>query len=124
MSGQTKLRVDEAATLWPWSPEIGAVEVQPWLSQSANVSEEIVLSFGEPLGNKLTKQLSRARELGHRTCLAIDQRGSPDLEFGANFMPLPGTIIAALVQIEAAAGESIDVVALILKDDALFWIRP
>jgi len=124
VSGQNKERRDEAATLWPWSPELGAVEVQPWLGQSANLREEIVLSSGEPLGKKLTRQLSRARELGHRTCLAIDQRGSPDLEFGANFMPLPGTIIAALVQVEAAAGESFDVVALIREDDALYWIRP
>ena len=124
VSGQNKERGDEAATLWPWSPELGAVEVQPWLGQSANLREEIVLSSGEPLGKKLTRQLSRARELGHQTCLAIDQRGAPDLEFGANFMPLPGTIDAALGQVEVEAGESFDAVAVIREDDALYWIRP
>ncbi|HVB51589.1 MAG TPA: hypothetical protein VND89_07655, partial [Acidimicrobiales bacterium] len=47
VSGQNKVHGDEAATLWPWSPELGAVEVQPWLNQSVNLSEEIVLSSGE-----------------------------------------------------------------------------
>ena len=124
LSGRDQVRGDEAATLWPWSPELGAVEVQPWLGQSANLREEIVLSSGQPLAKKLRGQLSRARELGYRTCLAIDQHGSPDLKFGANFLPLPGTIVAAVEEVEAEVGDSFDAVVLIREDDAVHWIRP
>lgn len=95
--------------------------MQPWLSQSANLREEVVLSSGEALGKKLRGQLSHARGLGYRTCLAIDQSGSPDLRFGANFLPLPGTIIAAVEQVEAAAGASFDI--LVLIGDTVQWLR-
>jgi hypothetical protein len=76
-SGQNQERNDEAASLWPRAPELGAVIVQPWLGQSANLQDEIVLSSGQPIGKKLRGQLSGARALGYRTCLAIDQRGPP-----------------------------------------------
>ena len=56
-----------------------------WLGQSADPREDILLSSGEPITKKLQGQLSRARDLGFRTCLAIDQRGS-SLNFRANFM--------------------------------------
>ena len=124
VSGQNKERGDETVSLWPWSPELGAVKVEPWLGQSANLREEIILSSGEPLGKKLRGQLSRARELGYRTFLAIDQRGSPDLRFGANFLPLPGTIVAAVEDVETEARDSFDVLVLIREDNTVHWIRP
>lgn len=114
-------RGDEEAALWPWSPELGVIEVQPWLGQSANLIEEVVLSSGDALGKKLRGQLARARGRGYRTCLAIDQSGSPDLRFGANFLPLPGTIVAAVEQVEVTAGASFDV--LVLVGDSVQWIR-
>lgn len=123
ISGQRQRRGDEAAQLWPWSPQLGAVEVQPWLGQSANLREEITLSSGELLSKKLRGQLSRARDLGCRTCVAIDQHGSPDLRFGANFLPLPGTIAAAVEQVEATVGTSFDIVVLIADGDRVHWIR-
>jgi hypothetical protein len=123
VSGQSQRRGDEAAALWPWSPELGAVEVQPWLGQSANLGEEILLSAGEALGKKLRGQFSHARGLDYRTCLAIDQGGSPDLKFGANFLPLPGTIIAAVEQLEAVAGESFDILVLLREGDIVHWLR-
>jgi hypothetical protein len=123
VSGQNQQRGDEAASLWPWAPELGALVVQPWLSQTANVREEIVLSSGDALGKKLRRQLSRARALGYRTCLALDQRGSTDLKFGANFLPLPDTIVAAVAEVEADAGDSLDALVLIREDDRVDWIR-
>ena len=123
VSGLDQMLGDEAAVLWPWSPELGPVEVQPWLGQAADLREEIVLSSGEQITKKLQGQLSRARDLGFRTCLAIDQRGSSDLKFGANFMPLPGTIAAAVGQTEAAAKLSFDVIVLVGNDDTITWIR-
>lgn len=123
VSGQSQDRADEAAALWPWTPELGTVVVQPWLGQSANLREEIVLSSGEPLGKKLRGQLKHAGELGYRTCLVIDQRGSSDLKFGANFLPLPGTIVAALEQLEAVAGASFDILVLVREGDTVHWLR-
>jgi hypothetical protein len=122
-SGLDQTRGDEAAVLVPSMPELGLVEVQPWLGQSANLREEILLSSGEPFTKKLKGQLSRARELGYRTCLAIDQRGSPDLQFGANVMPLPGTIAAAVTHVENVAEVSFEVVVLVRSDDTVAWIR-
>ena len=123
MSGQNQERNDEAASLWPRTPELGAVIVQPWLGQSANLQDEIVLSSGQPLGKKLRGQQSGARALGYRTCLAIDQRGAPDLRFGANFMPHPETIAAAVEQVEVEAGAPFDLLALIRDDDTVRWLR-
>ena len=122
-SGRSERRGDEAAELWPWSPELGPVEVQPWLSQSANLRDEILLSSGEAFAKKLRGQLSHARGLGYRTVLAIDQNGAPDLKFGGNFLPLPGTIIAAVEQMESAAGASLDVLILVREDDTVHWLR-
>lgn len=123
MSGQPQRRGHEAARLWPWSPQLGAVDVQPWLGQSANLQDEIVLSSGDPLRKKLRGQFSRARDLGYRTCLAVDQHGSPDLKFGANFLPLPDTVSAALQQVEATAGTSFDIVVLVRDGNTVHWIR-
>lgn len=122
-SGQSQVRGDEAASLWPWSPELGAVVVQPWLGQSANLQNEIVLSSGDALARKLRGQLSGARGLGYRTCLAIDQRGAADLKFGANFMPHPETIVNAIEQVEVEAGTPFDLLALIHDDDTVRWLR-
>ena len=63
VSGHSQDRGDEAAVLSPWSPGLGAVVVQPWLGQSANLREEIVLSSGEPLEKKLGGQLKHAGSL-------------------------------------------------------------
>jgi hypothetical protein len=123
ISGQSQLREDEEAALWPWLPELGAVDVQPWLSQSANLKEEVMLSSGEALGRKLRGQFSQARGLGYCTCLAIDQSGPPDLRFGANFLPRPGTIIAAVEQVEATAGASFDVLVLLEERHTVQWLR-
>ena len=122
-SGLDRTSGDEAAALLPSMPELGLVEVQPWLGQSANLREEILLSSGEPITKKLKVQLSRARELGYQTCLAVDQRGSPDLKFGANFLPLPDTIAAAVRQVEDDAEVSFEMVVLIRSDDRVAWIR-
>jgi hypothetical protein len=122
VSGRDQVRGGQAVRLLPLQ-DLGAVEAQPWLSQSANVREELVLSLGEAFEKKINRQLSRARVLGYVTCLAIDQRGSPDLKFGANFLPHPGTIVAAIEEVEAAAGDSIDALALIHEDDTVLWIR-
>lgn len=123
-SGQNQRRGAEAATLWPCAPALGTVVVQPWLSRSPNVLEEIVISTGEPIGKTLRRQLSYARAFGYWTCLAIDQRGSPDLTFGAHFLPLPGTIILAVQQVEATEGDSFDAAVVVREDDAVVWIRP
>ena len=53
----------------------------------------------------------------------IDQRGSSDLKFGANFLPLPGTIVAALEHIEAVAGASFDILVLVREGDTVHWLR-
>lgn len=123
VSGQSRRRGDEAAMLLSRSPQLGAVEVEPVLGQSANVREEIVLSSGEALKKKLRGQLSRARALGYRTCLAIDQRGSRDLEFGANVLPLPETVVAAIEQVEATVGTLCDILFLIQESDRVLWLR-
>jgi hypothetical protein len=122
-SGHDQERNEEAASLWLRTPELDAVIVQPWLRESANLHDEIVLSSGQSLGKKLRGQLSGARALGYRTCLAIDQRGAPDLRFGANFMPHPETIVAAVEQVEVAARVSFDLLALIRDDDTVRWLR-
>lgn len=123
VSGQNQRRGDEAAALYPWSPELGAVEVQPWLGQLTNLTEEIVLAFGNSLEEKLKGQLVKARALGYRTCLAIDQRGSPDLKYGANFLPLPETILIGVHKVETKVGTSCDYLAIIRENDAVHWIR-
>ena len=97
--------------------------VQPWLGLSADLQEEIVLSSGEPITKKLPGQLSRARELGLRTCLAIDQRGSSGLKFGANFMPHARTIFAAVDHTERLAEIAFDIVVLVRNDDMVTWSR-
>lgn len=122
-SRQPQRRGGEAAQLWPWSPQLGAVDVQPWLGQSANLREEILLSSGDALRKKLWGQFSRARDLGYRTCVAIDQRGPRDLMFGANSLPLPDTVAAAVEQVEATVGSSFDIVILIGYGDRVHWIR-
>jgi hypothetical protein len=122
-SGEDRRRGDEVAVLCDWSPALGAVEVQPWLGQCENVREEVVRSFGKSLANKLQGQFSRARELGYRTCLVIDQHGPPGTQFGANFLPLPGTIITAVEQVEARMKASIDLLILVPGDDTVQWLR-
>lgn len=123
VSGRNQRHGDESAAFCPWSPALGAVEVQPWLGQSANLTEEIVLSFGNPLEAKLKGQLLKARSLGYRTCLAIDQRGSPDLKYGANFLPSPETILIAIQKVEAKVGTSCDYLVIIRENEAVYWIR-
>lgn len=118
VSGLDQTHGHEAAARRSW----GAVEVQPWLGQSADPREDILFSSGEPITKKLQGQLSRARDLGFRTCLAIDQRGSSDLNFGANFMRW-GHDRPAVGQTEAAAKLSFDVVVLVGNDDTDTWIR-
>jgi hypothetical protein len=121
-----QIRRDEASRLFPSSrdADVGLVEVQPWLGQSANLHEEIVLSLGRAFEKKLKRQLFRTRKLGYRTCLVIDQQGSPDLRFEANFLPMPETILAAIEDVEAAAGHSLDTIALVREGDAVLWLRP
>jgi len=123
-SGHDQQTGDELAALWPWSAELGAVVVQTWLGQSANLRVEVVLSSGKPLTKKLRGQLSRARELAYRTCLGIDQHGSPDLKFGANFLPQPTTIARRSEEVEAQAGNMFDMIVLIGNDESVHWIRP
>ena len=123
VSGQSVRRGDEADQLRPWSPELGPVEVQPWLGQSANLRDEILLSSGEALARKLHGQFSHARGLGYRTVLAIDQNGSPDLKFGGNFLPHPNTIIAAVEQVESAAGILFNILVLVREGDTVHWLR-
>jgi len=123
ISGTAEIRGDEAVQLWPWSEDLGAIRVQPWLGQSADLAEEIHLSSGDVLGKKLQRQLARARTLGYRTCLAIDRRGAADLEYGGNFLPAPETILAAVEREEADVGETFDVVALVSSDDVVRWLR-
>jgi len=122
-SGQDQVRRDESASLWPRSSELGAVEVQPWLGTTADVRQEVIASSGETLGRKLRKQLARARELGYRTALSVDQHGSQDLRFGANFLPLPGTIIRAVEEVEEREKLSLDVLVLVRDDDSVHWVR-
>lgn len=114
----------EEARLWPWSPGIGPVEVQPWLGQSANVREDLRLSSGNALKKKLLGQFQRAREMGYRTCLAIDQRGASDLKYGANFLAIPQIVVAFLEEIEAEVGTSLDLAAIIHENDGVSWVRP
>lgn len=116
-------RGDEAAELCLWSPELGAVLVQPWLDKYSNVPEEIVSSFGPALRKKLKGQASRARRRGFRTILAIDQCGSCDLKYGSNFMPHPETILLAVKQVEDEIQESYDSLVVVREGDTVHWIR-
>ncbi len=68
-SGQNQERNDESASLWPRTPELGAVIVQPWLGQSANLQDEIVLSSGQPLGRSCEDSNPVREPLG--TALAL-----------------------------------------------------
>ena len=68
-SGQNQERNDEAASLWPRTPELAAVIVQPWLGQSANLQDEIVLSSGQPLGKSCEDSYPVREPLG--TALAL-----------------------------------------------------
>lgn len=61
VSGQTLERGDESAALWPRSSELGAVWIQPWLGQSAELRLEVATSSGESIGKKLKGQLFRER---------------------------------------------------------------
>lgn len=122
-SGQSRRRGSEVVSLWSRSPQLGAVKVEPVLGQSANVREEIVLSLGDALKKKLRGQLSRARALGYRTSLAIDQRGAPDLEFRANVLALPETVASAIERVEATVGTLCDILVLIQESDRVLWLR-
>ena len=122
-SGHDQVRGDEAAQLHPRESDSVAVVVQPWLTHSVKVVDEVVGSLGPALRKKLTQQLTRARPLGYITCLVIDQRGACDLTYGANVMPFPETVAQAVELVETEVGVVLDRVALIREDDSVIWIR-
>ncbi len=61
--------------------------------------------------------------LGTALALPSISGGAPDLRFGANFMPHPETIAAAVEQVEVEAGAPFDLLALIRDDDTVRWLR-
>lgn len=122
-SGHDQVRGDEAAQLRPRESDSVAVVVQPWLTHSAKVVDEVVGSLGPALRKKLTQQLTRARPLGYITCLVVDLRGASDLKFGANFLPSPETVAEAIELVEAEVGIDLDRAALIRENDSVIWLR-
>jgi hypothetical protein len=116
-SGQDQHRGDHVARLVPPETGLPRIEVQPWLAQSADLAEEIVSVSGPPLVKKLPRQLRVARERNYRVGLALDQRGADDLAFGANFLPAPATIVAAVRRIAQREEMALDAVYVVLPNN-------
>ena len=112
------------AQLRPLAEGVPKVEVWPLTGTNAELRLEIITSSGKPIAKKLNRQLSRAAELGHVTCLVLDQRGADDLEFGANWLVQhPETVMSALEELEQDAKSRADRVALVRPDNSLIWLR-
>ena len=122
-SGKNLRCRDESVEFYPWQFRLGPVCVQPWLQTSFRVSEEIFNSAGPSIAKKLRGQALRARELGFRAMLAMDQRGSRDLKYGANYMAHPQTIRIALERTESDVEQNFDSVAVVQANDTVNWIR-
>lgn len=122
-SGKDQRREDELAQLRPRSAGLEAIEVCPWLSETPDVKEEVVLSFGAAAAKKLKVQLTSARALGYRIALAIDQRGAEDLRFGANFLPSSATVASVVADLETQTGVLLDAVLLVGPENDVQWLR-
>lgn len=116
-------RGDEAALLRERVDGLGAVEVCPWLSSTADLAEEVSSSTGLAVRKKLEGQFDRARSLGYRAALVMDQRGAEDLTFGANFLPSPSTILSVVEEIEREAAAAFDGLLLIDAQNDLQLLR-
>ncbi len=116
-------RGDEAALLRARAEGLGAVEVCPWLSSTADLAEEVSSTSGFAVRKKLEGQFGRARDLGYRAALVMDQRGAEDLTFGANFLPSPSTILSVVEEIERQAAVAFDGLLLIDPQNDLQLLR-
>jgi hypothetical protein len=121
------LKGDEGASLYArpsdWPADLPPITVSPFLGEHAQIRAEIVSSSGESLAKKLNGQLARARLLGKRIGLAIDQRGSSDLKFGANWMAHSETIAMAIQEVEQETARSLDFLAIAKADNTVEWLR-
>lgn len=122
-SGEYVRRGDTSVKFDPWEEQVGAVWVGTWLQGSFRVQDEIFNSAGPSIAKKLRGQALRAHELGFRTMLAMDQRGSRDLKYGANYLAHPQTIRIALERTESDVEQNFDSVAVVQANDTVNWIR-
>lgn len=112
-------RGDEAALLRARVVGLGAVEVCPWLSSTADLAEDVSSTSGLAVRKKLEGQFDRVRGLGYRAALVMDQRGAEDLTFGANFLPSPSTVLSVVEEIERQAAVAFDGLLLIGPQNGL-----
>lgn len=123
-SGEQEWSGDELAFVQLRPLGEDSVGVGPWLGRTADLRVELTSSSGGPIAKKLRRQLGRARDLGYQTCLALDQKGAGDLQYPANFLPDPATILQAITDVEQQVGVNVDLLVLVASDDAAHWLRP
>lgn len=122
-SGEQEWNGGELAFVQPRPAGEDSVGVDPWLGRTADLRVELITSSGEAISKKLLRQFGRARGLGYRTCLALDQKGASDLQYPGNFLPSPHTVLRAVTDIEHHLGVAADALALLATGGSVQWLR-
>ena len=91
--GTTSVQVLQTPTIGGSSDRVA---IFGWVASTPTVREQVQSALRAPVEKKLTRQLARARTLGYRAILLLDQVAPPDAVAPSNEMASPATIGSVL----------------------------